>query len=62
MMPDDKKLDAYVAGAAQALGLSLDTASPAAIQANLAVLLQAAALFDAFPLPDDAEPGPVFRA
>jgi hypothetical protein len=61
-MPDDKELNAYVTGAAQALRLPLDTASPAAIQTNLAALLQAAALFDAFPLPDDAEPGPVFRA
>ena len=61
-MPDDNALDGYVTGAAQALGLSLDAASPPAIRANLAVLLQAAALFDTFPLPDDAEPGPVFRA
>ena len=34
----------------------------AAVRANLEATLKHAALIDQFPLPDEAEPAPVFRA
>jgi hypothetical protein len=54
--------DAMVAAAAQALGLPIDPAWQANVKFNLQLILRHAALVDEFPLPDDAEPAPVFRA
>jgi hypothetical protein len=51
-----------VAASAAALGLKLDPAWEANIKFNLQLLLRHAALVDEFPLPDDAEPAPIFRA
>jgi hypothetical protein len=50
-----------VAGA-QALALPLEEAFKAGVRSNLAALLVHAARVDAFSLPDDTEPAPVFRA
>jgi hypothetical protein len=55
-------IDAMVAAAAQALGLPIDPAWQANVKFNLQLILRHAALVDEFPLPDDAEPAPVFRA
>ncbi len=55
-------LDAYAASAADVLGLTLDPAWTEAVVANLRVLHAAAALVDAFPLPDTAEAAPVYTA
>jgi 1-carboxybiuret hydrolase subunit AtzG-like len=55
-------LEDFVDAAARALDLPLETAWKPAIKANLEVTLRLAALFADFPLPDDAEPAPVFRA
>lgn len=55
-------LAAYVAAAARALDLPVETAWIPAIKANLHVTLQHAAAVAKFALPDDAEPAPVFRA
>jgi hypothetical protein len=54
--------DAMVAAAAQALRLPIDPAWQANVKFNLQLILRHAALVDEFPLPDDAEPAPVFRA
>ena len=51
-----------VAASAQALGLALDPAWHERIEFNLGLILSFAALVDEFPLPDDAEPAPVFHA
>ncbi len=58
--PDD--LDALVAATAHALGLTLDPAWQASVKFNLQLILRHAALVDKFPLPDDAEPAPIFHA
>jgi 1-carboxybiuret hydrolase subunit AtzG-like protein len=55
-------LDALVDASARALALPLDRAWRSGIKGNLEVTLRLAALFADFPLPDDAEPAPVFVA
>jgi hypothetical protein len=55
-------LDAFVDAAAHALALPVEPAWKGAVKANLAVTLALAASFEGFPLPDDAEPAPVFTA
>lgn len=55
-------LDDFIAAAAAALGLPLQADWQPAVKANLAVTLKHAALVAEFPLPDAAEPAPVFEA
>ena len=55
-------LDSFIDAAARALSLPLDDAWKPAVKANLSVTLGHAALVEAFGLPDDVEPAPVFRA
>jgi hypothetical protein len=55
-------LDRFIDAAAQALGLPVEDAWRPAIAANLRVTLEHAASVEAFALPDDAEPGPIFKA
>ena len=55
-------LDDFIAAAAAALDLPLEPAWQPSVKANLAVTLRLGALVAEFPLPDDAEPAPVFRA
>jgi 1-carboxybiuret hydrolase subunit AtzG-like protein len=55
-------LDRFVDAAAQALALPVEPAWKPAIKFNLDVTLRMAASFAEFPLPDDAEPAPVFVA
>jgi len=55
-------LDALVDAAAHALALPVEPAWKGAVKANLAVTLALAASFADFPLPDDAEPAPIFVA
>lgn len=54
--------DPYIAAAAALLALPLDPAWTATIASNLGVLRAAAALVGDFPLPDEAEPAPVYEA
>jgi hypothetical protein len=61
-MPDDEFLDAYVNAAAAALVLPLDPAWQPAVRMNLDATLKLAAMVAEFPLPDEAEPAPIFRA
>ena len=55
-------LDDFIDGAAAALGLALDPAWKSAVRAHLQVTLNHGALVAEFPLPDEAEPAPVFKA
>jgi len=55
-------LDQFIDAAAIALDLPVEPAWKPAVKANLAVTLRFATLYAAFPLPDDAEPAPVFVA
>ena len=55
-------LDSFVDAAAHALDLKIEPAWKDAIKINLEVTLALAALCADFPLPDDAEPAPVFHA
>jgi hypothetical protein len=55
-------LDGGIANAAHALGLPVEPSWQPAVKFNLQVILRQAALFTEFPLPDDAEPAPVFTA
>ena len=53
---------ALVAASAKALGLAIEPAWEPSVKFNLQLILRHAALVDEFPLPDDAEPAPVFHA
>jgi hypothetical protein len=55
-------IDVLVAANAKVLGLSIDPAWQPGVTFNLRLILRLAALIDEFPLPDDAEPAPVFHA
>jgi hypothetical protein len=55
-------LDALIDASAHALRLPLAPAWRGAVKGNLDVILRLAAQFADFPLPDDAEPAPVFVA
>jgi len=55
-------LDILVDASARALDLPLEPTWRPAVKGNLDVTLRLAALFTDFPLPDDAEPAPVFVA
>ena len=60
--PARDPLDAFVDAAAHTLALPVEPAWKGAVKANLAVTFALAASFADFPLPDDAEPAPVFVA
>jgi hypothetical protein len=56
------RLDDLIVASARALALPIDPAWTPAIKFNLEVILRLAGSFADFPLPDDAEPAPVFVA
>jgi hypothetical protein len=60
--PPRDTLDDLIDAAVPALGLPFAPDWRPAIKANLQVTLRLAALVNEFPLPDDAEPAPIFRA
>jgi hypothetical protein len=55
-------LDDFIIAAAAALDLPLDPAWQASVKTNLEVTLRHAATVAEFPLPDEAEPAPVYKA
>ena len=61
-MKDDAALDGWIMASAQVLKLPLDPAWLPAVRQNVEVTFRLAAQVDEFPLPDDAEPAPVFEA
>ena len=60
--PQDDPLDHLIDAAAAVLGLPLKPEWREAVRTNLRVTLGHAATVETFALPDEAEPGPVFRA
>jgi hypothetical protein len=62
MAKPDETLDEFIEAAARALSLPIEPEWKPAIRAHLEITLKHAALVDEFPLPDEAEPAPVFRA
>jgi len=58
----DDFIGALMAASAQALGLTIDPAWRDGVKFHLRLVLDHAARVDEFPLPDDAEPAPVFHA
>jgi hypothetical protein len=61
-MPRDDVPDELVETAAALLALPLEPQWKPAIRGYLETTLKLARLVDEFPLPDEAEPSPVFRA
>jgi hypothetical protein len=59
---NDTTLDNLIDASAAALALTIEPGWKPAIKGNLAVTLRLANLVAAFPLPDEAEPAPVFEA
>jgi len=55
-------LDGFIEAAARVLALPVEPQWLPDIKANLAVTLRAASLVTDFPLPDESEPAPIFRA
>jgi hypothetical protein len=55
-------LDDYIDAAARALALPIEPAWKPAVRANLELTLRLAEVVAEFPLPDEAEPAPVFEA
>lgn len=60
--PDDEALTAFIEAGAKLLGLPLDPAWEPSLRGHMRVTLRHAALVEAFELPDEAEPAPLFRA
>ena len=58
--PDD--LVTYIEASARVLGLDIKPEWIAGVRGNLEVSLRLAKLVDAFPLPDELEPAPVYEA
>ncbi len=54
--------DDFIDAAAMLLGLPVAPEWKPAVRANLALTLTFARIVEEFPLPDDAEPAPVFEA
>ncbi len=54
-------LEILIDAGTRLLAIPIDPAWKPAIKANLAVTLRLAASIDEFPLPDEADPAPVYR-
>jgi hypothetical protein len=61
-MTASDSLDDYIDAAARALAVPIEPAWKPAVRANLDLTLRLATLVAEFPLPDEAEPAPVFEA
>jgi hypothetical protein len=55
-------LDDFIAAAARALNLPLEPGWQGAVKANLEITIKHGTLVAEFPLPDEAEPAPAFKA
>jgi hypothetical protein len=54
--------DAWITSSAAMLGLPIEAAWMPSIRANVEMTFRLAKLVDDFPLPDEAEPAPVYEA
>ena len=57
----DAELDAFILAGTRLLGLPIEDAWKPAIRAHLEVNLRLGARVMEFPLPDEAEPAPIFE-
>jgi hypothetical protein len=62
MPASDEQLDQLIEASGRILALPLEPDWKPSIKANLAVSFRLAALVEAFALPDEAEPAPIFEA
>jgi len=62
MTDTQEEFDAFIDACARVLDLPIDPAWKQAVGANLSVIFAHAHRLAEFPLPDEAEPAPVFRA
>jgi len=62
MSNDPADMDAFIEALARAVELPLDPTWKPAVRENLKVIFAHASKVSEFPLPDEAEPAPVFRA
>ena len=62
MHTDQSDIDAYIDAAARVLSIPIDPAWKPAVRENLSVIFAHAGRVADFPLPDEAEPAPVFTA
>jgi hypothetical protein len=60
--PKIDPLDSWILAAAPGLGLKVEKSWMAAVRTNLRVTLDQGVMVADYPLPDDAEPAPVFQA
>jgi 1-carboxybiuret hydrolase subunit AtzG-like protein len=60
--PDDATLDAYIDAAPALVALTIDPAYREGVRTHLRATANAARLVLEFPLDDEAEPAPIFRA
>lgn len=58
----EETTDAWITSSAAMLGLPIEAAWMPSIRANVDVTFRLAKLVDEFPLPDEAEPAPVYEA
>jgi hypothetical protein len=61
-MATSDPLDEMIAQSAEALGITIDPAWMPEVRGHLQVTLRLGALVTSFPLPDESEPAPVFKA
>lgn len=61
-MSDNDLTDTWITASAALLGLPIESAWLPSIRANVEVTFKLGKLVDDFPLPDEAEPAPVFEA
>jgi hypothetical protein len=61
MAKPDATIDEFIEAAARMLSLPIEPEWKPAIRANLEMTLKHAGLVDEFPLPNEAEPAPVFK-
>ena len=60
--PKIDPLDSWIVAGVQGLGLKVEKSWMAAVRTNLRVTLDQGVMVAQYPLADDAEPAPVFRA
>jgi hypothetical protein len=61
-MSEDDITEAWIRSSAAMLNIPLETAWLPTIRANVEVTFRFAKLVEEFPLPDEAEPAPVYEA
>lgn len=62
MNGDAIELDTYIGAASSMLGIDIDPSWIEPIRFHLLISLRMASMVSEFPLPDEAEPAPVFSA